>query len=196
MKEKSLKMNSAVKSCIHWAHFNYVIIKEAKYLLEILHDAKHGIPRNPRDLYYKLQQFKSSKPFSSLRGKKVLNHEQWQMIFPTSTDEIDSSKFDVTLIVFLIQYCTTIPKPKNGWRRPPSEDDYSMGACLLRFKNYRNKQAHIGVKNITTNLVEIEDDWEELCDILKDLNPNFNSISYRKSFDMFVKESMGVLHCM
>ena len=80
----------------------------------------------------------------SLRSRRILSQAQWDSMNPVVHATVSSENFDIsTLCVLLINICNLSP-PATGWRRPPASTDYSVGADILRVRNFRNSlYAHI-----------------------------------------------------
>ncbi|XP_057298222.1 uncharacterized protein LOC130629132 [Hydractinia symbiolongicarpus] len=110
-------------------------------LNDILHDRTYSqLSRDPKQLYNQLNTI-HIKELRRLRKKGVIKEDQWKLLFPASK-ETDSTNFDISLCRTLIEACTNIPPPVNGWRSHPVKGDTSDAAYVLRLVALRNKLHH------------------------------------------------------
>ena len=107
------------------------------YLLNIFH--KH-FSRDPQLLYQELLKRKTK--LDELKNKKILKEDQYQLLFPSSSKETFSDKFDTTLTFLLIRTLCDYKKPPTGWDSEPKDDDVSDIAQAIRLKLERNKSRH------------------------------------------------------
>ncbi|XP_057298061.1 uncharacterized protein LOC130628994 [Hydractinia symbiolongicarpus] len=106
------------------------------HLREILHDPARGnMPRDKKQLYLSLKQYK--------KHLKHLKKDQLEIVFPQDK-ETDSELFDITILCdVLINCCNGIQAPIGGWRtRKPQQNDFSVGADIIRIRNERNNVMH------------------------------------------------------
>ena len=100
-------------------------------------------------------QFDSFYPPSSLANKlsefatkqmlrKVLQKPQRDLVYPAPGLFGESRDFDISLLSQLLKtLCSTqLPPLRSGWDRPPSRDDFSLTADIVRIKFYRNDIIH------------------------------------------------------
>ena len=112
-------------------------------LLDILHDQYNGLPRNPNDLYEKLD--KDYCKLKKLKAKKILSEDEINFLMPSSR-ESNSQDWDITVIVVMIRNFYKGLKPPNGtdgWKtKKPEHDDFSLAATLVRAREIRNLFLH------------------------------------------------------
>ena len=100
-------------------------------------------------------QFDSFYPPSSLANKlsefatkqkllHVLLKPQRDLVYPATGLFGESRDFDISLLSQLLKtLCSTqLPPLRSGWDRPPSRDDFSLTADIVRIKFYRNDIIH------------------------------------------------------
>ena len=100
-------------------------------------------------------QFDSFHPPSSLANKlseiatkqelfHVLLKPQRDLVYPAPGLFGESSDFDISLLSQLLKtLCSTqLPPLRSGWNHPPSRDDFSLTADIVRIKFYRNDIIH------------------------------------------------------
>ena len=100
-------------------------------------------------------QFDSFYPPSSLANKlsefatkqkllHVLLKPQRDLVYPATGLFGESRDFDISLLSQLLKtLCSTqLPPLRSGWDRPPSRDDFSLTADIIRIKFYRNDIIH------------------------------------------------------
>lgn len=99
---------------------------------------------------------------SSLRRRGILNEDQWELLFPRSGNP-SSSRFDVTLLFFLLKNISGLHPPLTGWRKMPSSRDLSIEADIVRIAFFRNQfshRVHWGIDTPTFSTLS-----SELCEI-------------------------------
>ncbi|XP_063427582.1 uncharacterized protein LOC134711079 [Mytilus trossulus] len=84
---------------------------------------------------------KNSKILRDLKSQKILNKNQWNLLFP-KYGLTNSSNFDVTLMICLIRNLTTVTPPLTGFDALPTQMETTPGSDLARIKWYRNRLAH------------------------------------------------------
>lgn len=137
-------------------------------LLNILHNHKYSnLPRDPKELNKTLKT-NHIKTLEDLRKKRVIRTQQWNLIFPSNIDETDSGKFDLTLCRILIQACTTLSPPTNGWNKIPVDQDKSTAAYVLRLVSFRDELYHSASIILTEE--KFNQLWKKLTKCLKRLN--------------------------
>ena len=100
-------------------------------------------------------QFDSFYPPSSLANKlsefatkqklfRVLLKPQRNLVYPAPGLFGESKDFDISLLSQLLKtLCSTqLPPLRSGWDRPPSRDDFSLTADIVRIKFYCNDNIH------------------------------------------------------
>ena len=147
-------------------------------LLNILHNRAYSIlPRDPKDLYNTLQQYKPV--LTNLKQCGVLKQDQFDLIYPPNLHETDSSQFDIPICCKIIRHCTKLPAPMKGWnQKVPDVTDHSIASFVLRIRELRNSLYH--PQRITLNYDEFSKLWNELSYILKGLKFN-QAITYLKA---------------
>ena len=139
-------------------------IREA--LLNILHDSSYGLPRPPADLFKSLSKPSIKLKLSNLRKKGILKKNQWELIFPIGKQETNSNLFDVTIIVLLIEVCTTLWPANSNWRdKNPPLEDISVAAFVIRARELRNYLQHFPSTDQLDN-DEFQIKWKDGIDIL------------------------------
>ena len=73
-----------------------------------------------------------------LQQTSVINHSQWNVLFPTSGIP-DSNNFDITLLTILLRNICGLPSPATGWSGMPPAGDTSKSADVVRIKLFRNE---------------------------------------------------------
>ena len=63
---------------------------------------------------------------------KVINGDQWDLLFPSSGNPPDSKTFDITLLANLLWYICGFRPPETGWNRIPLDADRSILANVVR----------------------------------------------------------------
>ena len=101
----------------------------------------------------------------SLRSKRILSQAQWDSMNPAVHETVSSENFDISsLCVLLINICNLSP-PATGWRRPPAPTDHSVGADILRVRNFRNSlYAHVTKASIDET--SFNSYWNDIREVL------------------------------
>ena len=153
-----------VKDFQFWLRLTTFLHEPLKlFLLYILHNLGNdpsytGLPPNPQQLYQTLSTPANRKKINTLKngknGKnKILKQDQVDALLPPNGNATDSSKFDVTLICVLIINFTTIPAPRKGWKdKNPPPNDLSIGAFVIRAREWRNFIHHTDPDKITLSI--------------------------------------------
>ncbi|XP_065924577.1 uncharacterized protein [Magallana gigas] len=79
----------------------------------------------------------------------------------------DYSKFDISLIYFLLRNTCSIPPHPKGWGNPPDPSDKSLSANLERIRFLRNEWGHSTDLSLTEP--DFERNWKNIFEIVKDL---------------------------
>ena len=151
-----------------------------KALISILHNKNKdpsydGLPESPLDLCKQLK--KHEKILGNLKKWKVLKKEQLDLLLPKS-GEVFSKDLDIGTLTVVIQYCTNLPVPKDGWNKKPQDDDESISAFVCRAREWRNRLQHeISAMNISQDL--FDKTWDEGCCIVDGLNFSFDHVKLK-----------------
>jgi len=171
-------------------------VKEA--LLYLLHNRGNdplynGLPEDHGQLYLHLQNWWNNLPLNDQKrlDVKILNQNQKDHLFPSSRQQVDSSTWDVTLIVVIIRNCIPALKPFNGWDNF-HVGDQSKGANVIRARDVRNKLKHGSLNDIDTQQ-KFDDVWGELTKILNELGytnmKKFQELKTDSSLNIYVEET-------
>ena len=121
--------------------------------------------------------------FQALKSKRVINKDQWDMIFPTSGPP-DSKEFDITLLHLLIREVCCLTAPLTGWHKMPADDDQSLEANIARIKCFRNELCHSVSTGIPNE--EFEDKWNTITSSLEAIKIGV----YRKKIQALKNDSI------
>ena len=89
------------------------------------------------------------------------------ILLPPNSNQTDSEPFDITLIIVLIINFTTLPPPKNGWKKALDPTDISPAAFVLLARDWRNGLLHADAKSIDLNELQLR--WAEGVKIARGL---------------------------
>ena len=169
----STTIEKLIEDCQNWLKltiFSHVVIRNR--LIEVLHntdsDATYtGLPSTPADLYIALNQH--CVKLSRLKPR-VFSTCQWEILFPPGKTETNSEDFDVTITLPVLENCTSLPAPDNGWadRTLPPITDQSKAANSVRAKMFRNFLMHYPQLDQLDDQ-EFEDKWTDGTNILSGL---------------------------
>eukprot|EP00111_Clytia_hemisphaerica_P000682 TCONS_00002018-protein len=166
-----ITVTKAIQEIEYWLRLATLLHEPMKEsLLNVLHNKYNqtgyvGLPSNPVLLNTELKKHQNK--INQLKGKKLLNKDQIELLLPTGSNQTDSSKFDITLIILLIIDFTNLPPPTNGWKKEPSPTDMSLGAFVLRARRWRNDLIHGDARGITPHDFNLR--WTEGEVIIKGL---------------------------
>ena len=160
-------------------------------LLHLLHNKDNdptynGLPEDKATLFNYLDNWWKTAP---KRVQNSFNPGQQDLLFPKS-GLVDTSSWDITLIMAVIGKC--IPKliPPPGWKDAAVRDK-SKGANACRARDFRNKIIHGGINNIATR-EKFEKLWKEMTDILTELGYNnmkeFQKLKLDSVFETYVDQ--------
>ena len=121
--------------------------------------------------------------FQALKSKRVINKDQWDMIFPTPGPP-DSKEFDITLLHLLIREVCCLTAPLTGWHKMPADDDQSLEANIARIKCFRNELCHSKSTSIPNE--EFEDKWSTIASSLEAIEIGV----YRKKIQALKNDSI------
>lgn len=114
---------------------------------------------SPRDLESKVKWFIAKQK----NNKSHITKTQEQLVYGK-----DYSKFDITLLYFLLRNLCSIPPHMTQWGNNPRLGDRSVSANIERIRLIRNEYGHNSEFSISTN--NFNDIWQEMFDIVKDLD--------------------------
>ncbi|VDI57635.1 Hypothetical predicted protein [Mytilus galloprovincialis] len=78
-----------------------------------------------------------------LQKRRIINQQQWNLLFPRFPDVVDSKTFDVTLMITLLRNLTDLTPCNGGYDMLPSPNESTPTSDLARIKCYRNMLAHL-----------------------------------------------------
>ncbi|CAC5369600.1 unnamed protein product [Mytilus coruscus] len=78
-----------------------------------------------------------------LQKRRIINQQQWNLLFPRFPDVLSSKTFDVTLMIALLRHLTNLNPPHGGYDLLPSPNETTPTSDLARIKYYRNILAHL-----------------------------------------------------
>ena len=108
---------------------------------------------------------------NNLLRRRILNHHQWDQLFPPGGAAPDSNTFDITLLFLLLTNICGLSPPLLGWHKKPPPSDTSREANVACVKYFRNVlYGHVsttGVDTLTFNAL-----WQEISAPLVDLGLN------------------------
>ena len=114
---------------------------------------------------------------SDLKRIKVLTEPQYDLLQEPQPDPL---KFDISLLVALLRnICPNIEAPTPDWKvGVPAQNDFSIGAEILRIRNIRNSNLHISStmmpKAVFTPL------WNELESIIIRISIKVSQAAFNK----------------
>ena len=94
--------------------------------------------RQPHKLYLELQEKKPQ--ITRLKKQRVLQQDQYDLLIPPSGDTIESTKFDITLLMVLLTNFCGFKYPMKNWI--PQSADIDIFANIVRVKQNRDKLQH------------------------------------------------------
>ena len=116
-----------------------------KRLLDDFHSIFSG---DPSDLYKALLKHQPTFETHRKSKKKILKNDQYDLLLPNDGLTY-SSKFDITLLFYLLRTCCNLTVPKTGWKKEPKSTNNSKEANYVRIKNLRNYNQHKGTVEMT-----------------------------------------------
>ncbi|XP_062582489.1 E3 ubiquitin-protein ligase DZIP3-like [Saccostrea cucullata] len=140
-----------------------LIFRRVPIAVRTFFDSKHP----PLDL---ISDLALNKPkLLAIKKERVISTQQWNILYPSS-GYVTSRQFDVTTLILLLRYMTSVPAPVTGFDKLPSQSDNSVGADLARMKYYRNIVAHS--KNAKLSEMEFNDYWADIENAIGRLGGN------------------------
>ena len=94
--------------------------------------------KDPKKLYLELQEKKPQ--IDKLKEKSVLKQDQYDLLIPPSGDTVDSTKFDITLLMVLLTNFCGFEYPMRNWI--PQSTDIDTFANIVRVKRTRDMVQH------------------------------------------------------
>lgn len=85
----------------------------------------------------------------------------------------DYSKFDVTLLYFLLRNVCSIQPHSNNWGKNPSHGDKSVSANIERVRLIRNEYGHNSETSISDT--DFKQKYQDIKDIVQELEKNLGS---------------------
>ena len=142
----------------------------------VLRELLHSI-FPPATLLTVLNKFKPL--LQNLKSRRKLFDDHWELLYPSSGQAPDASKFDITLLHLLLREICALTEPSNGWHNVPAEDDKSQEAHIVRIKCFRNDLCH----NISTGIPndEFEEKWTTASQSLEALGLDPDEIKRLKT---------------
>ncbi|XP_046845960.1 uncharacterized protein LOC124439724 [Xenia sp. Carnegie-2017] len=111
-----------------------------------------------------LNESSNKSTLESLRQRRVINKEQWNLLYP-STGLPNLDNFDISLLTVLLRNICGLTAPHGGWDNLPSSSDTSISANIARIKFYRNKvYGHISTTSVDDGTFERL--WDEISKAL------------------------------
>ncbi|XP_076081481.1 uncharacterized protein LOC143052358 [Mytilus galloprovincialis] len=78
-----------------------------------------------------------------LQKRRIINQQQWNLLFPRFPDVVDSKTFDVTLMITLLRNLADLTPCNGDYDMLPSPNESTPTSDLARIKCYRNMLAHL-----------------------------------------------------
>ena len=111
-----------------------------KALLNNFHNNDiQSFSRDPHLLYLELKEKKPK--INRLKNQRVIKQDQYELLIPPSGDKVDSTKFDITLLMVLLTNFCGFRYPTKNWI--PQTTDTDTFANIVRVKRLRDQMAHL-----------------------------------------------------
>ena len=135
----------------------------------------HHVPANlATDLHA------SYSTLNKLLRRRILNHHQWDQLFPPGGAAPDSNIFDITLLFLLLTNICGLSPPPSGWHKKPPPSDTSREANLAHIKYFRNVlYGHVSTTGVDTPTFNAL--WQEISAPLVALGLNQGEIDRLKA---------------
>ena len=155
---KAIEALSSTDQTENYQRLSRLIIRAATELLRALFDSFYP----PSSLANKLRESATKKKL-----RKTLLKPQRDVVYPESGLCGKSRDFDFSLLSKLLKtLCPTqLPPLHSGWDHPPSRDDLSLTADIVRIQFYRNEIIH-KLYNGELSDAEFCSLWHELKGVL------------------------------
>ena len=118
---------------------------------------------------------------------RVINGQQWDLLFPPSGNPPDSKTFNVTLLAILLRSICGLPPPETGWNAMPPDSDRSIGANITRIRFFRS-QLYAHVSSTQVNNAAFKEYWKVVSQVLVELNIPQSEIDDLKTCPLSPKE--------
>ena len=115
----------------------------------------------------------------TLRGRNVINQQEWKLLYPSPGVYGKSTEFDITLLFKLFRNICSLTPPGTGWDSLPNSADLSLEADLARIKFYRN-EVYSHNKTMEISDVEFVNLWREIKDALLRIADSLSSVKERQ----------------
>ena len=100
---------------------------------------------------------------------RIINSQQWDLLFPSSGNSPDSKTFGIVLLSVLLRNICGLSSPATGWDAMPRDTDRSVEANVTRIKLFRN-QIYSHVSSTEVDKAAFENLWQKISHALVDLN--------------------------
>ncbi len=151
-----------LKEKANFTRLSRLLVDKGTEALRITFDAIHPPANLPAVLNANRTYLLTLKP-------RVINHTQWDLLFPPFGNPPDSKTFDVTLLTVLLRNICGLSPPATGWNTMPPFADRSQEANIIRIKLLRN-QVYAHVSSTLIDDTTFEYLWQELSQALVQLN--------------------------
>ena len=121
---------------------------------------------DPKTLYNEISKHK--KKLKSLMKQRIISRKQYDILLP-ATGETDSSKFDLTILTFVLRVFCPIQAPVTGWDSLTFPSDRTDGANLVRIRIERNDLLHSNLKYEDKDYTNV---WDRIASSLEGLGCN------------------------
>ena len=93
--------------------------------------------------------------------KKVIQPNQWQLLYPAAPNQANLNDLDITLLCVLLRNICGLSPPPLGWDDEPDAADESTEADIVRIKRFRNERfGHIPNTNVSAT--DFKSYWAEI----------------------------------
>ena len=117
----------------------------------------------PGNLQVVLSCTRSYNTLCKLKHNRIINQDQWDILYPPKSQPPNINNFDITLLFVLLRNICNLSPPASSayWNRMPIVTDHSREADIIRIKLFRNKRfGHIS--NTTVSLSDFNTFWAEI----------------------------------
>ena len=134
--------------------------------------------------------FAKKSVLQNLKENRVINDQQWDLLYPTSGTP-DSEMFDISQLAVLIRSIAGLPAPTTGWSRMPLPHDDSASANVVRIRLYRNEiYGHAASTEIDD--ATFQNLWNKISQVLKKLLVTGHDIDSLKDCPMSTEEEIYI----
>ena len=120
---------------------------------------------------------------------RVINFNQWDLLFLPSGKPPDSKTFDISLLTVLLRNICGLHPPATGWNTMPPNTDNSTAANITRIKLLRNEvYAHVSSTEIDN--ATFENLWQKVSKALVDLKVPVKEIDDLKTCALAPEEEI------